>query len=61
MNIYNKLREVILGLMTLVAGTRRMLNNTLYIKWIFVGAGCVLIGFSVYFLYKFVGNMKAYF
>lgn len=29
MNIYNKLREVILGLMTLVAGTRRMLNNTL--------------------------------
>jgi len=49
-----------LGLMTLVAGTRRMLN-TLYIKWISVAAGCVLIGFSMYFLYKFIENMKVYF
>jgi L-lysine exporter family protein LysE/ArgO len=49
-----------LGLMTIVAGTRRMLN-TAYIKWVSVAAGFVLIGFSIYFLCQFIENMKIYF
>ncbi|MGG1220070.1 LysE family transporter [Priestia endophytica] len=49
-----------LGLMTIVAGTRRIFN-TLYIKRVSVAAGFVLIGFSIYFLYQFIENMKVYF
>lgn len=48
-----------IGLMTIVAGTRRMLN-TLYIKWISVIAGFILIGFSMYFLCKFIENINIY-
>jgi L-lysine exporter family protein LysE/ArgO len=49
-----------LGLMTIVSGTRKVLNQ-LYIKWVSVAAGCILIGFSCYFLYRFIGNLRMYF
>ncbi|MBK3497152.1 LysE family transporter [Viridibacillus sp. YIM B01967] len=45
-----------IGLMTLISGTRKVLNPT-YIKWASVLAGLVLIGFSVYFFYEFYNSV----
>lgn len=41
-----------IGLMTIIAGTRKVLN-TKYIQWASVLAGVILIGFSVYFFIEF--------
>lgn len=46
-----------LGLMTLVATTRKAMNRTA-IKWVTIGAGVVLIGFSIYFLYEFMITLQ---
>jgi L-lysine exporter family protein LysE/ArgO len=48
-----------LGLMTIVATTRRAMNHTA-IKWVTIGAGVVLIGFSGYFFYQFIASVQAY-
>ncbi|GIN86261.1 amino acid transporter [Heyndrickxia sporothermodurans] len=41
-----------LGLMTIVAGARKMLNKA-YIKWVSIIAGCLLLCFAAYFAYQF--------
>ncbi|AJE50566.1 MULTISPECIES: LysE family translocator [Paenibacillus] len=46
-----------LGLMTLVATTRKAMNRTA-IKWVTICAGVVLIVFSVYFLYEFMVSLQ---
>lgn len=49
-----------LGLMTIVATTRKAMNRTA-IKWVTICAGVVLIGFAGYFFYQFVGSVRPYF
>lgn len=49
-----------IGLMGIVTVTRRALNKT-HIKWVSVGAGVALIGFSIYFLYEFWQGVQPYF
>lgn len=49
-----------LGLMTIVATTRKAMNRTA-IKWVTICAGVVLIGFAGYFFYQFVGSVRSYF
>jgi threonine/homoserine/homoserine lactone efflux protein len=46
-----------LGLMALVATTRKAMNRTA-IKWVTISAGVVLIGFSLYFLYEFIITLQ---
>ncbi|MGE7214882.1 LysE family translocator [Priestia koreensis] len=48
-----------LGLMTIVAGTRKVLKPS-YMKWISVFAGILLIGFSLYFFGQFVQQLIIY-
>ncbi|MFF2909055.1 LysE family translocator [Paenibacillus sp. NPDC057934] len=49
-----------LGLMTIVATTRKAMNHTA-IKWVTITAGIVLIGFAGYFFYQFVMSLQQYF
>ncbi|MFC3750009.1 LysE family translocator [Paenibacillus sp. GCM10012306] len=49
-----------LGLMTIVATTRKAMNHTA-IKWVTIAAGIVLIGFAGYFFYQFGVSVKKYF
>ncbi|WP_058302794.1 LysE family translocator [Gorillibacterium timonense] len=49
-----------LGLMSIVATTRKVMNRTA-IKWVSVGAGVTLIGFAVYFLFKFILDIQVLF
>ena len=45
-----------IGLMAIVTGARRLLNQT-YIKYASILAGMILIGFGCYFLYKFIESI----
>lgn len=45
-----------LALMTIVAGTRKVLNPR-YIKWVSIISGLVLIGFGLKFLYEFYSSI----
>lgn len=49
-----------LGLMGVVATTRKVLNQTA-IKWVSIGAGGTLMGFAVYFLYEFARGIQIHF
>lgn len=49
-----------IGLMTIVAVTRKAMNRTM-IKWVSILAGVILIGFAGYFMYEFVGAIQGYF
>lgn len=45
-----------IALMTIVAGTRKVLNP-IYIKWVSIISGLVLIGFWLKFLYEFYSSI----
>lgn len=45
-----------IALMTIVAGTRKVLNP-IYIKWVSIISGLVLIGFGLKFLYEFYSSI----
>ncbi|KQL34345.1 LysE family translocator [Psychrobacillus sp. FJAT-21963] len=47
-------------LMTIVAGTRKVLNPT-YIKWVSILTGLVLIGFGIKFLFEFYKSIQGAF
>ncbi|MEO3944836.1 LysE family transporter [Gorillibacterium sp. CAU 1737] len=49
-----------LGLMTIVATTRKVMNRTA-IKWVSIGAGVTLIGFGIHFLYRFLLSLQEHF
>lgn len=48
-----------IGLMTIVATTRKAMNRTA-IKWVTIGAGIILIGFAGYFFYQFGLSVQRY-
>ena len=46
-----------IGLLTIVAGTRKLMNPAM-LKWVSIVAGLLLIGFAGYFLFEFVLAIK---
>jgi threonine/homoserine/homoserine lactone efflux protein len=48
-----------LGLLGILAYTRKFVKKS-FIKWTSIVAGFILIGFSLYFAYRFVGSIREY-